>query len=293
MPQVWAITDGGLQSTLHALALANRLGNVTVKKVVSQPSIRLLPLIVQKSLADWGARKKITSLPWYLQGDELDGPGPEYVVSCGSDAVVPGSLHVLKALPSRPYSVFLGHPNLPFLYFDQVVLSKHEANSKMAKLGPLAQQRNSLVTKLPILDIPSNTSLGSTAQQFSQQVLKPLRGKPITAVVVGGHHPDCRWYTEHAVQLADQVKRMVTKLDDNVLVIFTDRASEKNKTAILDTLSPVCEDHPSSIVTWDMTQGDLSSLESAQAYEHVLTNVTRVALTADLDYLTAHACLFR
>ncbi|KAI8072903.1 mitochondrial fission ELM1-domain-containing protein [Gongronella butleri] len=295
-PRVWAITDGGLQATLSTLTLAKRLGETTVKTIVSNPSIRSLPLIIQKSLVNWGARARTTALPWYLRGDDLqDDAPPDYIVASGSSAVVPGCLHVTRALANAPFSVFLGYPNLPFIFFDQVVIHKHEANVKMAKLGPLAQQRNCLVTKLPLFSKPADV-ISNNARKFTDNLLKSAKNKEITAVVVGGHHTDCRWYTEHALQLADSIKRMTTHLNHQVLVIFTDRASDKNTAAILDTLASVNKDHPPSqapIITWDTRQSDLTARENAEAYEQLLQQVSRVIVTADLDYLTAHAALMR
>lgn len=61
----------------------------------------------------------------------------------------------------------------------------------IAALGPLAKQKNGIITPAPLLDVTPNV----TDHQ-----------KGYSAVIVGGHSRDCKWYSEDALLLADNVK---------------------------------------------------------------------------------------
>lgn len=69
-----------------------------------------------------------------------------------------------------------------------------------AALGPLARQKNGIITPAPLLDTTT-----ATYKQLDQMI-PPSFSQGFTAVVVGGHSPNCRWYSEDAVNLADNIK---------------------------------------------------------------------------------------
>ncbi|KAI8096739.1 uncharacterized protein BX664DRAFT_65376 [Halteromyces radiatus] len=298
-PNVWVVTNGGIESTLQAATIGKHLGNLTVKTIVSTPLLRLFPLVIQKYIVDWGLKRKkengLKKLPWYLEGndDQLDGPLPDYVVCSGDDAV-PGCLQVIKSFPSKhPFSVFLGFTNLPFIHFDQVVIPKYEANVKMAKLGPLAQQKNCIVTEAPIVD-SSLWPMSPKSKKVYTDLLHHLsfqNNSDLTVIVIGGHTSQCRWYTENALNLVDNMKRMVTQLDTNLLVIYTERTTPLIKTTIQKNINKSIPDHATRVVTWDSTISGLNGLEKMEAYDNLIQQASRVVLTADLDYITAHATM--
>jgi mitochondrial fission protein ELM1 len=82
----------------------------------------------------------------------LDDTNPDYIIASGQDAI-PALVHLSKAnekifsgklehvnrenrneiLICSKKTVYLGYPNIPFINFDQVVLPKYEANSRMGK----------------------------------------------------------------------------------------------------------------------------------------------------------------
>lgn len=88
--------------------------------------------------------------------------------------------------------VYLGFPSLPFIYFDQVVLPRYEANTKLAHLGPYARQKNMVGTLTPLV-APSS-------------LCRSAPPSPYTALVVGGYTPYCRWYSEDAKLLVDNIR---------------------------------------------------------------------------------------
>ncbi|KAI9301719.1 hypothetical protein BJ944DRAFT_168576, partial [Cunninghamella echinulata] len=251
-PNVWVVTDGGIESTLQAVNLGKQLGNITVKTITSSEIIRPLPMIIQKYIVDLGTKKKNNN--------------------CGNNSVA-GNLHVIRSFqPKYVYSVFLGFTNLPFIHFDQVVIPKYEANVKMAKLGPLARQKNCIVT---------------------DDILNGFKEKnnETTIIVIGGHSSQCRWYTENAVSLVDNMKKIVTQTNTNLLVIFTEKTSDLIKKTIQTNIEKHISDYNTRVVTWDSTQGGLHNLEKIEAYENLIENSSRVILTADLEYANIHAAM--
>ncbi|KAI8143653.1 mitochondrial fission protein ELM1-like protein [Fennellomyces sp. T-0311] len=283
--RVWVLTDGGIQSTLSGLALGKRLGNVELKTVVASKGLQLFPAIVQKYLVDWFLQRKRddNKLPWYLtlKEGEWAGPQPDFAI-CSAHDSIPACLAVAKNNPAT-YSVYVGYPNIPFIHFDQVVLPKYEMEGRLAKLGPFySKQKNCIATETPLLDLDKGQ-----ARHLEQILPSSFNHSPhnITAVVIGGHTPQCRWYSEDASSLADNMQRMVKKLHAKVIVVFTERTSEEAKKKIRQVQSH----HADSIVLWDAMVDTETSLARAQVYQSIIDKASRVVITADLDYAVAHA----
>lgn len=291
-PNVWVVTDGGIESTLHAMALgkqlagSNQLSNTfKLKTIVASKKLQVIPTVLQKYVIGWGASKRKADdtskqLPWYLSTSEesSDDSSPDYIISSGQDAI-PACLYLSNANKDKKcYSVYVGYPGIPFINFDQVILPKYEANAKMAALGPLARQKNGIITLAPLLDIFPNTT------PALNKLVPTTFKQGYSSVIVGGHHPNCRWYSEDAITLADNIKRMVKNLGDKVVVVFTDRTPDLVKDKISTKLEPVKD----SVFIWDSTKQESTS-EKINIYESIIQNAQRVVLTADLDYATAHA----
>ncbi|RCI06919.1 hypothetical protein CU098_013576 [Rhizopus stolonifer] len=277
---LWVVTDGGIESTLQALALGKRLSgsntiseNLKLKTIVSSKKLQMFPSIIQKYIVDYSTSKNNDSkMPWYLSYSEdskqTEDSYPDYIIASGQHAV-PACLYLSKAAKNC-FSVYLGYPNIPFVNFSQVVLPKYEANAKMAVLGPLARQKNGIITPAPLLDV--TTSVTSRSDAF-------FKKDTFSAVIVGGYSPDCKWYSEDAVSLADNVKRF----EDKVVIVYTDRTPDLVKEKIQERI-----EGEKSIKIWDSTK-EKKTLEKISKYEDIVTNSQRVILTADLDYATAHA----
>ncbi|KAJ8654941.1 hypothetical protein O0I10_009337 [Lichtheimia ornata] len=266
-PNVWVLTDGGIQSTLLGMTLGKRLGNTTLKTTKPSQGMQLLPPILQKFIVSWSSKRTRSNdqLPWYLETQDPWQGTPDYVV-CTSPLAIPACL---TASTETNLSVYAGFPSIPFLYFDQVVLPKYEAQGKLAKLGPYARQKNMIATNMPVLDIQTQQN--------------PSRHEH-TAIVVGGYSPQCRWYSEDAATLAENMRRMVDHFHTKLVVVFTEKTSEQVK----ERIKSVCGDRP-EITLWDaMTEVD-NTLERVEKYQSIIDHAARVVLTADLDYATAHA----
>ncbi|KAI9317434.1 hypothetical protein BX666DRAFT_1857362 [Dichotomocladium elegans] len=238
-PSVWVLTDGGLRSTLLGTALGKRLGNVELKTIVASKRLQMFPPIVQRYIVDW------TSAP----------------------LAIPACLTLMQ---QNSYSVYAGFPNIPFLYFDQVVLPKYEAQFKLAKLGPYARQKNMIATNMPLLDI-------STPH---------VSKRDHTAVVVGGYSPQCRWYSEDANILAENIRRMVEHFHTKLVVVFTESTTDQVR---MEHGRERERERIYYITVWDAMVDSKSAQERMDRYQDIIDHAVRVVVTADLDYATAHA----
>ncbi|KAI9496175.1 mitochondrial fission ELM1-domain-containing protein [Zychaea mexicana] len=293
---VWVLTDGGIQSTLSGMALGKRLGHVELKTVAVNKGLQVFPPIVQKYLVDWFLQRRQDNrkAPWYLtlKEGEWGDSKPDFVICSAPDAV-PACLSVSKNNPTT-YSVYVGYPNIPFLYFDQVVLPKYEMDAKLAKLGPFySKQKNSIATQVPLLDLENGH------ERYLQPILPAsfLAGgngattssHNMVAVIIGGYTPQCRWYSEDASSLADNMQRMVKKLHAKIVVVFTEKTTAEVKT----TIKQMCSHQADSIAIWDAMADTETSLTRAQIYQSIIDKASRVVVTADLDYAVAHAAAKR
>ncbi|CEP07871.1 hypothetical protein [Parasitella parasitica] len=285
-PNVWVLTDGSIESSLQAVALAKQLSSpdkFKIKTIVASTKLQMFPAIIQKYIVQWSAVKHtdaLGKLPWYLRtkDESFDEALPDYAIISGQDAV-PACLHLTQTL--RGKKCFSGYPNIPFINFDQVVLPRYEANAKMAALGPLAKQKNGIITPAPLLDTTT------TLYKQIDQMIPASFSQGYTTVVVGGHSPNCRWYSEDAVNLADNIKRMVQNLDDKVVVVYSDRTPQLVKDKMNKRFAEF-DSMASSVITWDSTlEGSTSS--KLTRYENIIHYSRRIVLTADLDYACAHA----
>ncbi|KAI8368260.1 mitochondrial fission ELM1-domain-containing protein, partial [Radiomyces spectabilis] len=301
--RVWILTDGGLESTLQSYALGKRLaarGQLDFKTVTSKPALQMFPSIFQKYIVEWNVQKSDSSsdsLPWYLTSSGNDNEGsiagdrPDYVICSGTNAI-PTCLHLAHAnqTEKRSFSVYLGMPTIPFISFDQVVLPKYEANAKLAKLGPLAHQKNCIIPNMPLLDFDIIPDNDTWKQAMPTSFMESLSNTDnVTAVVVGGYNAQCRWYSEDAITLVDNMRRMIQNLNSKVVLVFTDKTTDMVKDKMIKAITTQIDKHEQQVAIWDAADKNLESLSRIVTYEGMLNRASRIVLTADLDYATAHA----
>ncbi|KAI7864447.1 hypothetical protein BDF14DRAFT_1732218 [Spinellus fusiger] len=257
-PRVLVLTDGSIESAIKAVSLGKQLANgphhLETKTVVANKVLDLFPPILQKYWVDWAFH---------------------YLI-CSGVSAIPACLYVKKHQSKKIFSVFLGYPIIPFIHFDQVVLPKYEANAKMAALGPLARQRNCILTEVRIL--PASLSNNPTSSD-------------LTTVVVGGYASECRWYSEDAVTLVDILKRTILHLKTHLVIVFTEKTTPMVKDVIRKGIDQLEKEQRESVSIWDsmLSKDTHTTLERVDMYESLIAKSNRIITTADLDYLTAHA----
>jgi len=267
--------------------------NASFKILHIQPNsvFQGLPVILQKLLVNTFPGSG--PLPKFLsnKGDSMEGQYPNVLITSGRDAVA-GALALKSKFRQSIFSVYLGFPDVPFINFDHVILPKHEAATKLAKLGPLSSQKNYTTTMAPSMslgqqdDESMNRRLSACVSPAFHQSKSPM-----TAFVVGKHHHHCRWYPEDAALVADNIERIIKNLDHRVLLVYTDKTVPKVKETIDSSLNK------RMVVSSQLAVCDLSKIENVKekcdTYDAILQASDQAVLTADLDYLVMEAVVKR
>ncbi|KAJ2960792.1 hypothetical protein NQZ79_g3824 [Umbelopsis isabellina] len=296
----WLLTDGSLEAHKQCTSLADHI-NVHYRTLQIKPNavFQGLPVILQKLLIDtFPGSGKQGKLPSYLSSNEesVNEPYPSFLITSGRNAIA-GSLFIKSQdrkniLSKSVISVYLGFPDIPFGNFDHVILPKYEVATKLAKLGPLSNQKNytSIMTPLMNLhhqpeEVTSKALLSFSSPAFVESDL------PLTAFVVGNHNHHCRWYPEDASLVADNIERIIKNLDQKVLLIYTDKTAPKIKETIRASLKAHESDSP-FLATCDLSKIE-NVEEKCRTYDALLQQCERAVLTADLDYLVMEAVVKR
>ncbi|KAM3580940.1 hypothetical protein VKS41_006388 [Umbelopsis sp. WA50703] len=189
-------------------------------------------------------------------------------------------------------AVYLGFPDIPFVNFDHVILPKYEVATKLAKLGPLSNQKNytSVMTPLMALNRQPEESTYKTLSSLSSRAFVES-DLPLTAFVVGNHNHHCRWYPEDATLVADNIERIINNLGQKVLVIYTDKTAPKIKETINACLKSNA-DESSVLATCDLSKIE-DVEEKCRTYDALLQQCQKAVMTADLDYLVMEAVVKR
>ncbi|KAI8575232.1 hypothetical protein K450DRAFT_262713 [Umbelopsis ramanniana AG] len=291
----WLVTDGSLESHKQCTSMADLIhAQFQILQIKPNGVFQGLPVIIQKLLVETfpGSRQQ-GQLPSFLanKGENLGGTHPDILITCGRDAIA-AALSIKAKDRQSLFSVYLGFPDIPFINFDHVILSKHEAASKLAKLGPLSSQKNYTTISAPLMNLGQQDETSITRRLANLASPEFLNTEsPITTYVVGKHHHHCRWYPEDASLVADNIERIMNNLGHRVILVYTDKTEQKVK----ETIDKVLKKHldESSL----LAQCDLSTIEDAkekcQTYDALVQAGNQIILTADLDYLVLEAVVKR
>ncbi|KAH8549335.1 hypothetical protein BGW37DRAFT_114669 [Umbelopsis sp. PMI_123] len=265
----WLLTDGTLESQKQCTSMADLIhAKFKILQIKPNGVFQGLPVILQKLLVETfpGSRKQ-GHLPSYLSnnGENVDGTQPDILITAGRDAIA-GALSIKAKDRQGIFSVYLGFPDIPFINFDHVILSKHEAATKLAKLGPLSSQKNYTAIAAPPLHL---------VQQDE----------------VGKHHHHCRWYPEDASLVADNIQRIIDNLGHRVVLVYTDKTEQKVKDNIGNSLKKYL-DESSQLASCDLSTIE-NTKEKCDTYDALVQASNQSILTADLDYLVLEAVVRR
>ncbi|KAJ9086834.1 hypothetical protein DSO57_1039444 [Entomophthora muscae] len=240
---VWVISDGILGNEMRSFALAGAIRNDFCVKPIAWLPILFQKFIVDLSFTKYGKKFLNPTTPWYLSQLEKDKsitslPFPDLIISCGEKTVLP-SLH-LRKLAKKTDFVHIGHPGIPFVSFNSVVLQRHEI-FKLAHLGPaLSQQKGVVITQLAL-------------SKLTPEILKDYQTKahkilgdtftskdphsPIIGILIGNLSPEFSFLSQHAKKLAEELELLVTKFKARVLINYSPRAPAFFK----DQIDPVAK----------------------------------------------------
>ncbi|RKP11606.1 mitochondrial fission ELM1-domain-containing protein [Piptocephalis cylindrospora] len=179
------------------------------------------------------------------------------------------------------------YPDLPFAYFDSVILPRHDLR-KLAKLGPVAsQQKNMILTKGALhgvskssLQIP-NTSTTAIPPAMLHRLSKGIGSREVFALFIGHPTSQCPWSLHDAEILAKEMLSLSKVWGHYLLVEFSQKTPALWKKGILKTLAsePTIQKR---VWAWD-GQGNDPHME-------ILSLADRFVITAD-DPITVSEAL--
>ncbi|KAF9111280.1 hypothetical protein BGX27_005144 [Mortierella sp. AM989] len=210
-PTTWIMSDGSVSADKEAIALAKGLQLPwTIKRVEWCRGLQWLPMPFKKLIMDYHHvvnRKQTDKLPWFLKGDSLSAPYPNYVIGSGAKAV-PGILQVSRLSGKASFS---------------------------AGLGLMKDQRNYFRVNSTL-----NTITPKTLESFKSKALERglipksyfdnnRRPSPIVTVLIGGPNEDCSHNTERIV---NRLARLIDVQNCRVLISFSQRTADNTRMEI-------------------------------------------------------------
>ena len=249
----WVITLGIPGMDNQSLGLAEALGCDVVKKFVEPvaPWKFIPPQLSVPPLSFYGARTDRFAPPW-----------PDVLIGTGRQTIA-ASLAVSRASKGKTFTVRIQDPHITLNKFDLVITPEHDQC-----LG------DNVFTTRGALHIVTPSRLLAAARHFGPQ-LNPLP-TPRVAVLVGGNNKYFQFTPVVALELAQQLRRMVLDSGGS-LMLTTSRRTGKEAVAVLrDQLSDL--------------PGVIWSGEGENPYLGFLALADHIVATSDSVSMATEAC---
>ncbi|KAF9955333.1 hypothetical protein BGZ72_003819 [Mortierella alpina] len=298
----WIISDGSVSADKEAITLAKALS---------------LPWVIKR--VEW---RQADKRPWFLKGDPLTAPYPNYVIGSGAKTL-PGLLQVSRMSGRASFSAHIHFPALPFIHFDQVFLQRHEVVVQLAGLGLMKDQKNyfrinstlnSVTSKSLELAKTKAMENGLLPKSFFADSFHKEPQSPVVTVLMGGPNEDCSHNTQRMVS---RLERLVDVQNCRLLITYSQRTAENTKLAIQQFQDRIQDEqkvyvydpmkvqpqeqqtsgsspaHDSTALsTWANTPGPRGLLgfsKESNPYEAMLALADKIVVTADSVAMTNEA----
>ncbi|KAF9575981.1 hypothetical protein EC968_000944 [Mortierella alpina] len=322
----WIISDGSVSADKEAIALAKALSLPwVIKRVEWRQGLQWLPIPFKKLIMDYHHvvnRKQTDKLPWFMKGEPLTAPYPNYVIGSGAKTV-PGLLQVSRMSGRASFSAHIHFPALPFIHFDQVFLQRHEVVVQLAGLGLMKDQKNyfrinstlnSITSKSLELAKTNALEHGLLPRSFFTDSSRKGSKSPIVTVLMGGPNEDCSHNTQRMV---NRLERLVDVQNCRLLITysqrtaentklaiqqFQDRVNDKQKVFVYDPMKIQQHDQQTpgsssthddaTLTTWANTPGPIGVrgfAKDSNPYEAMLALADKIVVTADSVAMTNEA----
>ncbi|KAG0334465.1 hypothetical protein BG004_000396 [Podila humilis] len=306
----WIISDGSQSAEKEGIALAKALTLPwVIKRVQWRKGLQWLPMPFKKLFMDYHHvtnRKPSASLPWFLEGDSLNDPYPNFVIGSGPKTI-PGVLHVSRKSGRASFSAFIHFPNLPFVHFDQVFLQKHEIVVQLAALGMMKDQKNYFRINTTLNTITPKSLQQSKLLLQKSGLIPDLfwtlsssssSSSPIVTILMGGPNEDCSHNTDRMV---NRIKRLLQVQNARVLISYSQRTANNTKLAMEDLrksiqipenlfiYDPLIARKTTKAAVVDTTTKGESQITNAEIYEGMLALADKIVVTADSVAMTNEA----
>ncbi|KAF9991112.1 hypothetical protein BGZ75_004596 [Mortierella antarctica] len=322
----WIISDGSVSADKEAITLAKALSLPwVIKRVEWRQGLQWLPVPFKKLIMDYHHvvnRKQTDKRPWFMKGELLTAPYPNYVIGSGAKTL-PGLLQVSRMSGRASFSAHIHFPALPFIHFDQVFLQRHEVVVQLAGLGLMKDQKNyfrinstlnSITSKSLELAKTNALEHGLLPKSFFADHSHKGSKSPIVTVLMGGPNEDCSHNTQRMV---NRLERLVDVQNCRLLITYSQRTAENTKLAIqkfqeriqneqrVFVYDPMKEQQPpqqtsgsspiqdsATLMTWANTPGPTGVVGFSQdcnPYEAMLALADKIVVTADSVAMTNEA----
>jgi len=222
MPSCWILTEGkaGMESQGLALAEALEFSQVIVKRIQLRfpwrylaPELRLFK------------RFSLSS-----QGDPLEAPWPDVIITVGRRAVLPGLM--IKEVSPKTCLICVQNPRIHTQYFDVVIPSEHDFLPLQPNVFPVLGSLHGINEK----------KLNQAREEFDH-LLVPYSTPRIGVIIGGSSHSYKMTYTTF-LSLWSQICELQKRYQASLLITTSRRTPQ----AIKDFLSQIKHD---SIFFWD------------------------------------------
>ena len=250
-PTVWVITDGKIGIVNQAVGLAEAVGFPFTEKIIAlRKPWAWLPANI------WPSGTFGTS----PQGDTLEPPWPDIIISCGRQSV--GPARAVKAA-SGAFHVHIQHPRMSVSSFDLLVVPEHD---RLAGENVVAT-RGAIHRITPI-------RLSEAATQFAPMLASLPR--PLIAVLIGGGSKSHQLTPALTDNIAARLNTFAAETGGGLAITASRRTGAENESILRARLTG------DNIFVWDGV-GD-------NPYFGFLGLADHIVVTADSVNMVSEAC---
>ena len=205
---VWALTDERVGSNNQSIALAEKLSPYYIIKKINYNSFISLPNFIRRASLIGVDKEK---------SDNLDLDLPDVVV-CAGRRLSSVALYIKKKTNGKALVINIMNPNLPFKYFDILILPKHDNTSKFLLKDNIIQTNGSL----SIINKEKTKNESNKWSPFFKEYKKPL-----VALMIGGDTKDYKFDPQEFGIMISNLSNIVNKLSGSLLITTSRRTSDE------------------------------------------------------------------
>lgn len=261
MKTCWILTDGSAGMVNQCYGLAESLP-ASLRISIEEKVISLkIPWKWATPFFRWGSSYALAE-----KSDRLNGPYPDFLISCGRQAILP-ALHVKKASGGRTIIIHIQNPVINPNHFDALVVPQHDHITGLNVIQTLGAPHRI-----------SSEKLEKERLRFPA-FKKKSTDKKIIGVLIGGACNAYPMNQQSAQKLMDSLKDFTQK-GYRLLI----SPSRRTPAFVIDMLNnQLLNDNSEMVYLWDM-QGE-------NPYFSILTNADALVVTCDSVCMITEACV--
>lgn len=265
---VWALTDERVGSNNQSIAIAERLSPYYVIKKINYNKFISLPNFIRRGSL-LGINKETS--------DDIKQDLPDIVV-CAGRRLSSVALNIKKRSNGKTLIINIMNPNLPFKYFDILILPKHDNTSKFLLKDNIIETNGSL-------SIVNKEKLKTESNKWSA-FFKEYK-KPLIALIIGGDTKDYKFKPKEFGIMVSNLSNIVNKLSGSLLITTSRRTSDECIKEIKQKLN--C-DYYFYDWKWENDPNNMQKSELGNPYSALLGLSNFLVVTGDSMSMVSEAC---